>query len=160
MDDHTRDPSVAPPLGNPTGWRQADRRWEHATLRRAVEHGIRLFNDGAYHESHDCFEDEWYNYGSGTTESAFLHGMVQVAAGVYKHVDFNDDGGMRSLFRTAEQYLHGVPDDFYGVAVDDIRARMRSARSEPAQVEGWQLTIDDDRPTAYPADYEYVEQLE
>ena len=56
MDDHTADPTVAPPLGNPSGWQSAEQQWEHATLRRAVEHGVRLFNDGAYHESHDCFE--------------------------------------------------------------------------------------------------------
>ena len=160
MDDHTRDPSVAPPLGSPTGWQPETKQWEHATLRRAVEHGVRLFNDGAYHESHDCFEAEWYNYGSGTTESAFLHGMVQVAAGVYKHVDFEDDDGMRSLFRTADQYLHGVPDDFYGVAVDDIRATINAAQSEPALVEGWQLTVDGESSTAYPADYAYADQLE
>jgi predicted metal-dependent hydrolase len=160
MDDHTHDPSVAPPLGNPTGWQREERQWEHATLRRAVEHGVRLFNDGAYHESHDCFEDEWYNYGGGTIESAFLHGMVQVAAGVYKHVDFENDDGMRSLFRTAAQYLHGVPDDFYGVAVDDIRTRIDAAQREPTVVEGWHLCVDGDSPTAYPADYEYVEQLE
>ncbi|OYR85838.1 hypothetical protein DJ84_01570, partial [Halorubrum ezzemoulense] len=143
MDDHTRDPGVAPPLGDPTGWHAGDRPdssaagdeggssggppdpravggyWEHATLRRATEHGVRLFNDGAYHESHDCFEDEWYNYGRGTVESAFLHGMVQVAAGAYKRVDFESDAGMRSLFETALQYLDGVPNDFYGVDVDD-----------------------------------------
>jgi len=158
MDDHTHDPGVAPPLGNPTGWQREERQWEHATLRRAVEHGVRLFNDGAYHESH--FEDEWYNYGGGTIESAFLHGMVQVAAGVYKHVDFENDDGMRSLFRTAAQYLHGVPDDFYGVAVDDIRTRIDAAQREPTVVEGWHLCVDGDSPTAYPADYEYVEQLE
>ena len=71
MDEHTRDASVAPPLGNPTGW-LADRRvWEHATLRRATEHGARLFNSGEFHESHDCFENVWssvnksYRQGSG-----------------------------------------------------------------------------------------------
>ena len=70
MDEHTRDPSVAPPLGDPTGWHASPDcggYWEHATLRRALGHGVRLFNSGAYHESHDCFEAEWYNYGSGTT---------------------------------------------------------------------------------------------
>jgi hypothetical protein len=57
MDDHTRDPSVGPPVaGDPTGWR-ADGRWEHATLRRATEHGVRLYNSGEFHESHDCFEN-------------------------------------------------------------------------------------------------------
>jgi hypothetical protein len=160
MDEHTRDPSVAPPLGNPTGW-VADRRvWEHATLRRATEHGIRLYNAGDYHESHDCFEDEWYNYGAGTTESAFLHGMVQVAAGAYKHYDFEDDSGMRSLFETARQYLHGVPGDFYGVDVDDVRATLSAALDDPSTLDGWQIAIDGERVTAYPADYEYAAALD
>ena len=183
MDEHTRDPGVAPPLGNPTGWhaggdgadragdgdadadpaddvRLAGGHWEHATLRRATEHGVRLFNAGAYHESHDCFEDEWYNYGSGTTESAFLHGMVQVAAGAYKHVDFENDDGMRSLFETALQYLRGVPDDFYGVDVGEVRATLRAALDAPAALDGWKISLDDARPEAYPADYEYAERVD
>jgi hypothetical protein len=160
MDDHTRDPSVAPPLGNPTGWRADRRQWEHATLRRATEHGVRLFNDGAYHESHDCFEAEWYNYGSGSAESAFLHGMVQVAAGAYKHFDFEDDAGMRSLFETALQYLAGLPDDFYGVDLADVRRTLRAALSDPAALHDWQIRIDGQRPPAYDADYEYAERLE
>ncbi|MDV7350343.1 DUF309 domain-containing protein [Halorubrum distributum] len=184
MDDHTRDPGVAPPLGDPTGWHAGDRPdssaagdeggssggppdpravggyWEHATLRRATEHGVRLFNDGAYHESHDCFEDEWYNYGRGTVESAFLHGMVQVAAGAYKHVDFENDAGMRSLFETALQYLDGVPSDFYGVDVDDVRETLRAALDEPTAVDGWRIALDDARQPAYPADYEYAERVD
>ena len=159
MDDHTRDPGVAPPLGNPTGWRE-DRRWEHATLRRAVEHGVRLYNASAFHESHDCFEAEWYNYGSGSTESAFLHGMVQVAAGAYKRFDFENDAGMRSLFETALQYLYGVPEDYYGVDVDDVRQTIRRALDDPAAIDEWQITLDDHTPEAYPADYEYAEALE
>ncbi|WP_224268636.1 DUF309 domain-containing protein [Haloprofundus salinisoli] len=159
MDEHTRDPSVAPPLGDPTGWR-ADNQWEHATLRRAVEHGVRLFNAGEFHESHDCFEDEWYNYGSGTAESAFLHGMVQVAAGSYKHFDFEDDDGMRSLFRTALQYLRGVPDDFYGVDLPEIRETMQAALDDPTALEGFRISLDDHRPTAYEVDYEYAERLD
>ncbi|MFA9516291.1 DUF309 domain-containing protein [Halopenitus sp. H-Gu1] len=159
MDEHTRDPGVAPPLGDPTGWRRDDRIWEHATLRRASEHGIRLFNAGEYHDSHDCFEDEWYNYGAGTVESAFLHGMVQVAAGAYKHADFNNDDGMCSLFETALEYLHGVPDDFYGVDLEDVRSTLHAALADPAAIDGWRITIDDARPEAYPVDYEYVEAL-
>ncbi|EJN58935.1 hypothetical protein SAMN04487950_1565 [Halogranum rubrum] len=160
MDEHTRDPSVAPPLGNPTGWHTDYREWEHATLRRATEHGIRLFNDGAYHESHDCFEDEWYNYGRGSAESAFLHGMVQVAAGAYKHFDFENDEGMRSLFRTALQYLHGLPDDFYGVDLEDIRETLSAAIDDPERLHGWKISLDDHQPTAYDVDYEYAESLE
>ncbi|WP_436344206.1 DUF309 domain-containing protein [Natronorubrum sp. FCH18a] len=162
MDDHTSDPSVAPPAGSdtPTGWLAADGRWEHATLRRATVHGVRLFNVGAYHESHDCFELEWYNYGRGTPESAFLHGMVQVAAGAYKRVDFHDDGGMRSLFRTALQYFHGVPRDYYGVDLLEVRTTLTNALEEPSRIDDWRIPIDGERPTARAVDFEYVDGLE
>ena len=159
MDDHTRDPSVGPPRGDPTGWR-ADGHWEHATLRRATEHGVRLYNAGEYHESHDSFEAEWYEYGRGTTESKFLHGMVQVAAGAYKHFDFEDDAGMRSLFRTALQYFQGVPRDFYGVDVLDVRTTLSNALSDPTELHGWQIRFDGRYPEAREVDLEYAERLE
>ena len=159
MDEHTRDPSVDPPRGDPTGWR-ADGRWEHATLRRATVHGVRLYNAGAYHEAHDCFEDEWYNYGRGSVESTFLHAMVQVAAGAYKHDDFADDEGMRSLFTTALQYFHGVPRDFYGVDVLDVRTTLTNALEDPAVLDGWQIRLDGATPTAGEDDYAYAEAIE
>ena len=160
MDEHTRDPSVAPPAtGNPFGWRD-DGNWEHATLRRSVVHGVRLYNSGAYHESHDCFESEWYNYGQGSVESMFLHGMVQVAAGAYKHVDFEDDAGMRSLFETALQYIHGVPPDCYGVDVRNVRTNLTNAIADPTVIDGWSIPLDGQRPTARPADYEFASSLE
>ncbi|NHN59430.1 MULTISPECIES: DUF309 domain-containing protein [Halorussus] len=161
MDEHTRDESVGPPRsGSPTGWLPAAGHWEHDTLRRATAHGVRLFNAGEFHESHDCFEDEWYNYGSGTTESKFCHGMVQVAAGAYKHFDFEDDGGMRSLFETALQYLHGVPRDYYGVDLLDVRETMTRALDDPGVLEGWQIELDGTRPVGDESDVAYAESLE
>lgn len=161
MDDHTSDGTVRPPsVGKPTGWYPDRGRWEHDTLRRATVHGIRLYNAGAYHESHDCFEAEWYNYGRGTTESAFLHGMVQVAAGAYKHTDFENDDGMRSLFETALQYLQGIPRDFYGVDLLAVRTTLTNALHDPATIDGWKITIDDAKPVAGTRDYAYAEQLE
>jgi predicted metal-dependent hydrolase len=161
MDEHTRDESVGPPRrGTPTGWLPSEARWEHDTLRRATVHGIRLFNAEAFHESHDCFEAEWYNYGSGTTESAFAHGMVQVAAGAYKHFDFEDDGGMASLFDTALQYLHGVPRDYYGVDVLDVRETMTRALDDPAELHDWRIELDGTRPVADESDLAYAESLE
>ncbi len=159
MDDHTRDPTVGPPTGDPTGWR-GDGRWEHATLRRAVVHGVALFNGGHYHASHDCFEDEWYNYGRGSTESAFLHGMVQVAAGTYKREDFEDRDGMDSLFRTALQYLAGVPGDYYGVDVLDVRTVLTNARDDPEALDAWQITLDGEQPQPGDADLDYAAALE
>ncbi|MEM4780432.1 MAG: DUF309 domain-containing protein [Halalkalicoccus sp.] len=164
MDDHTRDDTVGPPIsGSPVGWdaeRGPSNGWKHGTLRRATVHGVRLFNSGAYHESHDCFEDEWYNYASGCTESKYLHGMVQVAAGAYKHADFHDDAGMRSLFETALQYLHGVPHDFYGVDVSDVRTTLSDALADPTAIEGWSIRLDGRTPEARGVDYAYAESLE
>jgi predicted metal-dependent hydrolase len=82
--------------------------------------------------------------------------MVQVAAGAYKHVDFEDDDGMRSLFRTALQYLHGVPDDFYGVAVTDIRSTLQAAQDAPTVIDGWQLSVDGETPKAQASDRNYL----
>jgi predicted metal-dependent hydrolase len=164
MDDHTRDSTVAPPTaGDPAGWsstRTASNGWEHGTLRRATVHGVRLYNAGAFHESHDCFEDEWYNYGRGSTESKFLHGMVQVAAGAYKHFDFEDDGGMRSLFRTALQYFVDVPNDYYGVDLLDVRTRLTNALEDPTVLHGWQLTLDGQVQEADETDFAYAESVE
>ncbi|MCU4740452.1 DUF309 domain-containing protein [Halobacteria archaeon AArc-m2/3/4] len=164
MDDHTRDPTVGPPTGYgsspPTGWLVDADRWEHGTLRRATIHGVRLYNSGEFHESHDCFEDEWYNYGRGSCESMFCHGMVQVAAGAYKHFDFENDDGMRSLFRTALQYFQGVPRDYYGVDVLEVRTTLTNALEDPTVLEGWQIPLDGDHPTAREVDFEYVEGLE
>jgi len=108
--------------------------------------------------THTLFEDEWYNYGRGTTESRFLHGMVQVAAGAYKHFDFEDDDGMDSLFRTALQYLQDVPRDFYGVDVLDVRTTLTNARADPEALHGWQITMDGGHPEAGPVDFEYAER--
>ncbi|MBB6647187.1 DUF309 domain-containing protein [Halobellus ruber] len=163
MDDHTQDNTVEPPAsGSPTGWdahRGTSNGWEHGTLRRAVIHGVRLYNTGEYHMAHDCFEVEWYNYGRGTTESAFLHGMVQVAAGTYKHVDFENDDGMRSLFHTALEYLSGLPSDYYGVDVNNVRSTLQAALDDPKALDGWKIELDGDRPVGTSPDYEYAERL-
>ena len=164
MTDHTRDDSISPPIGtNPTGWSErglTSNGWEHGTLRRAVIHGVRLYNSGEFHESHDCFEAEWYNYGRGTVESAFLHGMVQVAAGAYKRFDFNNDDGMRSLFQTALQYLEGVPTDFYGVDLTDVKQTLEDAVEDPTTLHGWQIKLDNAHPEASSRDMKYAERLE
>lgn len=162
MDEQTRDPTVEPPPSGtqPTGWRVGERVWEHASLRGATVHGVRLFNAEAYHESHDCFEEEWFNYGAGTDESAFLHGMVQVAAGAYKSADVGDPDGMQSLFETALQYLHGIPEDFYGVDVQAIRTTLQQILDGRSSLAGWKLRLDGGHPEARDEDYAYVAHLE
>jgi predicted metal-dependent hydrolase len=86
--------------------------------------------------------------------------MVQVEADAYKHFDFENDDGMRSLFETALQYLHGVPDDDYGVGVDDVRTRLGAALDDAAALDGWRIELDGRRPEAKETDYEYAEWLD
>jgi hypothetical protein len=86
--------------------------------------------------------------------------MVQVAAGAYKHYDFEDDGGMRSLFRTALQYLDGVPADYYGVDVADVRTTLAAALEDPHVLDGWQVELDGNTPEADRWDRAYAERLE
>ncbi|MFT4946374.1 MAG: putative metal-dependent hydrolase [Natronomonas sp.] len=156
MDEHTNASGVDPPAEDVPGWLPEQSRWEHATLRRATVHGIALFNDGAYHESHDCFEAEWYNYGRGTVESAYARGMVQVAAGAYKHFDCNSDNGMRSLFETALQYLRAPPPQFYGVDLLDVRTTITNALDDPTVLQDWQISLDETYPVAESDAYEFA----
>jgi predicted metal-dependent hydrolase len=86
--------------------------------------------------------------------------MVQVAAGAYKHFDFENDDGMRSLFETALQYLHGVPNDHYGVDVLGVRTTLTNALDDPGVLDGWQIELDGERPKAGPEDYRHAENLD
>lgn len=161
MDEHTRDPTVEPPPGEtvPTGWLPEHDRWKHDTLRRAVIHGVRLFNSGAYHDSHDCFEDEWFNYGQGKVEKKFLQGMVQIAAGAYKVTEHESEEGLRKLFTTGRGYLSDVPDDFYGVDVETLREDVEASLEEPVEFGGWTITLDGGTPIAGQEDEFYAASL-
>ena len=86
--------------------------------------------------------------------------MVQVAAGAYKHVDFENDAGMRSLFETALQYLDDVPGDYYGVDVLDVRATLTDALDDHGAIDGWRIELDGYRPEAQVEDREYAQALE
>ncbi|MFB6085889.1 MAG: DUF309 domain-containing protein [Halodesulfurarchaeum sp.] len=161
MDEHTRDPSVEPPPSgrNPPGWLPGEVRWEHDTLRRATIHGVRLVNAGEYHAAHDCFEDEWFNYGNGTMEKSFLQGMTQVAAGMYKYVDFGNEAGLRKLLDSAHGYLVGIPARFYGVDVETLRGDITAIRHKPSRVESLEIALDGAYPTARDVDLEYAAAL-
>jgi len=85
--------------------------------------------------------------------------MVQVAAGAYKF-DFENGDGMRSLFETALQYVHGVPDDYYGVDLADVRATLRASLDDPTALHGWRIVLDGDCDDATEADFRYAERLD
>jgi predicted metal-dependent hydrolase len=67
---------------------------------------------------------------------------------------------MRSLFETALQYLHGVPNDYYGVDVLGVRTTLANALGDPTVIDGWQIELDGQRPEAGPEDYNHAGSLE
>lgn len=67
---------------------------------------------------------------------------------------------MRSLFDTALQYLHGVPRDYYGVDVLDVRTALTDARDDPATLDGWRIPLDGRRPVAGDSDFAFADELE
>jgi len=84
--------------------------------------------------------------------------MVQVAAGAYKHYDFENDDGMVSLFETALQYFYDIPNDFYGVDLLDVRSTLTNAIADPSALHGWNVTLDGEEPRASKADFEYLDR--
>lgn len=109
---------------------------------------------------HTLFKAKWYNYGHGSAESQFLHGLVQVAADAYKHYDFEDDASMRSLFKTALDYLSGMSDDFYGVDVVDVRTTLNAALEDPFVLDGWRIELDGNTPAADRLDRAHAERID
>jgi predicted metal-dependent hydrolase len=101
--------------------------------------------------------------------------MVQVAAGAYKHFGFEDseaqsasgsrtqsgdDDGMRSLFGTALEYFVGVPRDFYGVDLLEVRTTLTNALEDPTVLHGWRVSVDGHVSEATDRDFAYVEGLD
>ncbi len=80
--------------------------------------------------------------------------------GSYKHFDFENDDGMRSLFETAGQYLSDVPHDYYGVDVLDVRTTIANALDDPTALHGWRIELDGGRPEATEIDFEYARDLD
>jgi predicted metal-dependent hydrolase len=86
--------------------------------------------------------------------------MVQVAAGAYKHFEFENDAGMESLFETALQYLLGAPGDYYGLDVLEVRTTVTNALTDPTALDGWQLRLDGTIPEERQQDLEFARHLE
>ncbi len=64
-----------------------------------ITEGIELFNDGAYFEAHDFFENLWME--AEKDERDFYQGMVQVSVGSYHLICGNYTGAL-------SQYQKGV----------------------------------------------------
>lgn len=81
---------------------------------------VRLFNGGAFWESHEVLEDAWREH-----ESAFYHGLILYAS-AFVHVERNNAHGIRAQMRKAVAALAELPDAYLGVQVAKVREHARA----------------------------------
>ncbi|WP_458190375.1 DUF309 domain-containing protein [Haladaptatus sp. NG-WS-4] len=96
--------------------------------------GVAIYNAGEFHAAHDAWEDHWLELDGGSDDERFLHGLIQFTAVVFHAHDANWVG-IRGLAESAVSYLDGLPADYRGVNVEDVRSYLRAVRDDPEHVE-------------------------
>jgi hypothetical protein len=92
--------------------------------------GVAIYNAGGYHAAHDAWEDHWLDLESGTADERFLHGLIQFTAAVY-HATEGNDSGATGLAGSAREYLAGLPGDYRGVNVAEVREFLAALEADP-----------------------------
>ena len=91
---------------------------------------IRLFNDGAFFEAHEVWEDVWR--ASVPPEKQFLQGLIQVAVALHHHGKGNL-AGARSLLARGTRNLTGYPEDFGGIPLVQLLESLEQWRDALAE---------------------------
>ncbi|MDB5096258.1 MAG: hypothetical protein JWM80_679 [Cyanobacteria bacterium RYN_339] len=89
--------------------------------------GLRLFNAGAYYESHEVWEDLWLR--NRSEARPFLQGLIQVAAALH-HQARGNTVGMQALLIEAGRRLEPFAPSTLGVAVDPLLADLEALQLE------------------------------
>jgi hypothetical protein len=89
-------------------------------LADAFTRGARLFDDGAFFDAHEAWEERW-RVTSDETERRFLQGLIQVAAAFHKLLVVGSvDSALRLLAKGLTK-LEACPDRFSGCDVATFR---------------------------------------
>ena len=76
----------------------------------AFVRGARLFDDGAFFEAHEAWEERW-RIAEDETERRFLQGLIQVAAALHKLLVMRSPEAASRLFARALAKLDASPAD-------------------------------------------------
>ena len=91
--------------------------------------GIAVFDAGRYHAAHDAWEEYWLDLDAGRDER-FLHGLIQFTAIVH-HATGGNWSGAQGLAGSAGEYLAGLPPDYRGVNLDEVRPFLAAVAADP-----------------------------
>jgi hypothetical protein len=90
--------------------------------REALRAGARLFDDGAFFEAHEVWEDQW-RVESNPGERRLLQGLIQIAAGFHKLLVMNaPESAVRLLERGLAKLDPGPVDLDLAPFLEGIRA--------------------------------------
>jgi predicted metal-dependent hydrolase len=105
--------------------------------RRLLQEGIDRFNQGAFYDAHEAWEDVWR---STTPEpKELLQGLIQVAAGMHQILDLHRTAGPRGTLGKARRRLAAYMPAALGLDVAELLAA----------VERWEIWLekgDGERP--------------
>jgi predicted metal-dependent hydrolase len=80
--------------------------------------GIELFNAGRYFECHEAWEEVW-KHADGDAKR-FYQGLIQLAVAIL-HVQRGNRHGAASVYAKACRNLASLPDEYMGVALENLR---------------------------------------
>ncbi|KAB1186691.1 MULTISPECIES: DUF309 domain-containing protein [Haloferax] len=113
--------------------------------------GVAIYNAGAYRAAHGAWESTWLALEDGSDDERFLHGLIQFTAAIH-HARERNYSGATGLAESAQGYLDGLPDDYRGVNLDDVRTSLSELESDPdsaardplvLRLDGHVVTVDD-----------------
>lgn len=100
----------------------------------ALRAGIAVYNAGHQHAAHDAWEAEWLDLPRDGDDARFLQGLIQFTAAVH-HARNRNWAGVVGLCESGAAYLEGLPADYQGVNVGEVRAFLRMLGSDPERIE-------------------------
>lgn len=96
---------------------------------------VELFEAGAYWEAHEALEPLWLE--ARGLERSFSSGVILLAAALHKARAMGTPRGGRRNFAKALAHLAVVPDDYRGVDVRELEARVHRALQDPDDRPRW-----------------------
>ena len=80
--------------------------------------GIELFNAERFFECHEAWEQVWNR--SHGAEKVAIQGLIQAAVAIL-HLERGNREGAESLYAKARAKLDPLPNEFNGMAIDELR---------------------------------------
>lgn len=119
-DGDAADPATDPPV-------------DPGTLETHLLAGAAVHNAGEYHAAHDAWEALWLDL-PASDEKDLLQGLIQFTAAVF-HATHRNWAGTTGLAGSALEYLDGLGDEPYGVALGPVRSYLAVLARDPEVVE-------------------------